>query len=59
MSDEFVEVRLRLRRDVYTEIREWMRELDIEEIEDLVKHLLNVFKTARHVYLELKDVVSY
>jgi hypothetical protein len=59
MSDEFVEVRLRLRRDVYTEIREWMRELDIEEIEDFVKHLLNVFEIARHVYLELKEVVSY
>jgi hypothetical protein len=59
MSEEFVEVRLRLRRDVYTEIREWMRELDIEEIEDFVKYLLNVFKIARHVYLELKDVVSY
>jgi hypothetical protein len=59
MSDEFVEVRLRLRRDVYTEIREWMRELGIEEIEDFVKYLLNVFKIARHFYLELKDVVSY
>jgi hypothetical protein len=59
MSEEFVEVRLRLRRDVYTEIREWMRELDIEEIEDFVKYLLNVFKTARHVYLELKDIESY
>jgi hypothetical protein len=59
MSEEFVEVRLRLRRDVYDEIMEWMRELDIEEIEDFVKYLLNVFKTAMHVYYELKDVVSY
>jgi uncharacterized protein YdaT len=59
LSEEFVEVRLRLRRDIYDEIKEWMRELDIEEIEDFVKHLLNVFKTARHVYLELKEVVSY
>ena len=50
---------LRLRRDVYTEIREWMRELDIEEMEDFVKYLLDVFKTARHVYLELKEIVSY
>jgi hypothetical protein len=59
MSEEFVEVRLRLRRDVYEEIIDWMREFDIEEIEDFVKHLLNVLKTARHVYLELKEVVSY
>jgi hypothetical protein len=59
MSEEFVEVRLRLRRDVYEEIMDWMREFDIEEIEDFVKHLLNVLKTARHVYLELKEVVSY
>jgi hypothetical protein len=59
VSKEFVEVRLRLRLDVYTEIREWMRELDIEEIEDFVKYLLDVFKTARHVYLELKEIVSY
>jgi len=59
MGEELVEVRLRLRRDVYVEISEWMRELDFEEIEDFVKYLLNVFKTARHVYLELKEVVSY
>jgi hypothetical protein len=59
MSEEFVEVRLRLRRGVYDEIREWMRELDIEEIEDFVKYLLDVLKTARHVYLELKEIVSY
>jgi len=59
MSEEFVEVRLRLRRDVYEEIIDWMREFDIEEIEDFVKHLLNVLETARHVYLELKEVVSY
>jgi len=59
MSGEIVEVKLRLRRDVYEEIVEWMNELDIEEIEDFIKYLLNVFETARHVYLELKDVVSY
>jgi hypothetical protein len=59
VSDEFVEVRLRLRRDVYEEIRGWMQELGIENLEDFIEYLLNVFETARHVYLELKEVVSY
>jgi len=59
MSEEFVEVKLKLKRDVYTEIREWMRELDFEDIEDFIKYLLGVLKIVRHVYLELKDVVSY